>query len=115
MKLDDLSSGERLILGRRRRGLSQLARANFFGVTLYRYRAWEDEKQEPPARKVPKLGKLHDYEACYVLRRRRRIALQDLVAKLDVTPNWLCEIEHGRQPAGRLLAHWRRVLRKKIG
>lgn len=106
-----LTPGERLLLLRRRLGLSQVERAECFGVTLYGYRAWEAGTKQPPARVVPKFDKLHDYEACYVLRRRRGLALQDLATQLGMTSNWLCEIEHGRQPATKLLAHWRRRMK----
>lgn len=111
MKLT-LNAGERLLLLRRRLDVSQVERAKKHGVTLYRYRGWEDGREPPPTRIVPRFGTLHDYEACYVLRRRHGIALQVLAARLGMTPNWLCEIEHGRQPAKKLVAHWLRQRRK---
>jgi transcriptional regulator with XRE-family HTH domain len=113
MNAVDLTHGERLRIARRRRGSSQLDAADYYDVTLYRYRKWEDDAEEPPAEAKPKLGKLRDFEACHVLRVRRGVELQNLAAALDMTPNWLCEIERGRQPAAKLVRYWGRALRTR--
>jgi len=113
MKPLKFTAGERLLLHRRRLGLSQVERAKKHRVTLYRYRGWEEGRVQPQARIVPGFGRVRDFEACYVLRRRSGIALQSLAALLRMTPNWLCEIEHGRQPATRLVAHWLRQMKKE--
>ena len=113
MRLRDLTDGEQLRLERRRRGASQPEWAEWCGVTLYRYRAWETDAEKPPAHVMPELGKLRDYEACHVLRMRSEIPLKALAKRLGVTPNWLCEIEHGRQPAARLVAYWRRNMKAR--
>lgn len=105
-----LTEGERLRLARRRRGASQQAWADYCGVTLYRYRQWEADAEETPKEHRAKLGKLHEHEACFMLRVRSGIPLRQLARRLGVTPNWLCEIEHGRQPAGRLVAYWQKKL-----
>lgn len=104
MKLTD---GEILVLTRRRRGHSQPTAAREAGVTRYRYRLWEMDEAPVPYRYRPRWRGPKAYELCFILRRRAGVGLEAAAERLGMTPNWLCEIEHGRQPtAVAAVAKW---------
>lgn len=101
-----LTNGERLLILRRRRGRSQVEAAKHYGCTLYSYRAFEADKTSN--REGLSVGRLANHERCFLLRKRAGLSLQALAKRLGVTPNWLVEIEHGRQSVARLAAYWKR-------
>lgn len=116
MKLRDLTKGERALIYRRREGMSQRQAAAHHGMTLYSYRQWENDTpldaeaagyhQE---RLWPKLSlhRLEPWEACFILRRRSGISLEELAKTIGVSRWWLCKMEYGRENANRLIEHWR--------
>tara|TARA_R110000803_G_scaffold20201_18_gene52306 strand:- start:3255 stop:3530 length:276 start_codon:yes stop_codon:yes gene_type:complete len=55
---------------------------------------------------APGLGRLHDFESCFVLRKRSAMTLDDLSAKIGLSKWWLCLIEQGRAPAATLVDYW---------
>ncbi len=103
MKLNDLTIGERLLLERRRNGESQCLAAMRHGVSRYRYRLWEADKDDGPI--VP-LRALRVYEACLVLRRRNGAHLYEIAAEAGISRWWLCQMEYGLAPPDRLVAFW---------
>lgn len=105
MKTSDLRAGERLIVDRRRRAESQQAAAERLGVTLYRYRLWEEGQLVPTCRR-PALGALRPHESCYLLRRRAGLKLRDIADALGTSRWWVTQMESGRAPIDRLLAYW---------
>lgn len=112
MNLSDLSAGEKLTLERRRVGRSQREAAAAYGVSLYRYRAWEEDREgdQPTVH----LGRLRPWERCYILRCRAGIPLKDAPARMGVTRWWLCQMEYGRAPLSpALLQFWANRRAKK--
>lgn len=109
MRTDVLTYGERLLLQRRRRGQSQRQAASAYGVTRYRYRAWElddNGKETGPLPPRAPLGRMHPHEACFILRRRKGLSVERLARRLRVTPEWLTQMEHGAAPVDRLARFW---------
>lgn len=104
LKLRDLTSGERLLLLRRREHRSQIEMARTLGVTRYHYRLWElDEIEGAPS---ASLRKLRPYERCFILRRRSGLSQSEAAQEAGVSPNWVCAMEYGEAPSGRLEALW---------
>lgn len=103
LRTADLSSAERLLVWRRREGLTQRQAARRLSVSQYRLRAWELGAGEPPR---VSLGRLLPHESCFLLRRRSGTSLEELARQLGVTPWWLCQMEGGSAPVDRLLRHW---------
>lgn len=102
----ELSTGERLLILRRRRGQSQKQAAEALGVSLYCYRQWESDEQaetDPPKVRSPKLA-LH--EQCFLRRVRAGLSLADLAGELGLSRWWVCKMEQGKAPPERLLEHW---------
>jgi DNA-binding transcriptional regulator YiaG len=104
VKLSDLTDGEKLLIYRRRRDMSQRAAAFHYDVTLYRYRQWETGKEDgaPPV----SLKRLEQHEIYFLRRIRAGIPLKVLAAKLDVSRWWLTKMETGRAPCTRLARYW---------
>lgn len=111
MKIPDLTRGERLVLARRRAQKTQIEAARMHGVSIYQYGRWERGEDVDT---VPgcNLGRLRDYEICYVLRMRRGIPVGTLARRIGVSRWWLTQIEYGRAPAEVAVAHWREKARK---
>ena len=104
MQTSDLTNGERLLVLRRRRSdKSQKGAAAALGISLYKYRRWEADDDEPPK---PKLGALESHEAYFIMRRRAGKSLQELATEVNVSSWWLCQMEYGRAPLARLVAYW---------
>lgn len=123
VNLKNLTHGERLLLDRRRRGLSQASAARRLGVGLRRYRRLEgDEEQFDSIKGTP--GTLEARtraqlrkclmlaepitvgERCYIARRRAGVQRQALAWQLGVSRQWLTMMEQDRAPNGVLAAHW---------
>lgn len=107
MLASDLSSGERLFLDRWRRGQGQRAAAKEYGVGLYTYRLWEEDKEavttdfDPPA-----IGHMTEAEGYVIMRRRRGLGTIEAAEKIGVSRFWLREMEAGRAPIDRLREFW---------
>lgn len=100
IKTTDLTPGERLAIDRRRIGRSQQAQAGIFGVSLYKYRKWENDEEEPP--NDPPLGNLQTHEQCYVVRRRRGLRLGDVAVEMGFSRWWINQMELGEVNCGKL-------------
>lgn len=103
VKTSDLTVGEKLVVKRRRDGLSQVKAAKKAKVSLFAYRQWEQDVEKAPA---PKIGKLEDHEQCYILRRRAGWTTQELADELEVCRWWLCQMERGAIDTQPLVAYW---------
>lgn len=103
MKTGDLTGGERAVLHRRRAQASQREAADEHEVSLYRYRLWEADEEDPPP---ISLGRLRPHEVCFIRRRRAGVSLADLAGAMGVSEWWLTKMEYGREPAHRLVEHW---------
>lgn len=108
MRVRDLTAGERLAIARRRAGESKREAADRHGVTLYRYRAWEDDREGSGAPRVA-LGSLEAHEVLVIRRTRQGLSAQDLAAEMGISRWWLCKMEYGQAPIDALEAHWSSV------
>ena len=100
--------GEALVIWRRRKNLNQFDAAKELDVPVDRLRQWESDAHatKPPQRH---LGKLKDFEVCYLLRRREKPKLtqRELAKRLGCTRLWVIQMEEGTAPAERLKAYWK--------
>jgi len=103
MKTSDLTTGERVLILRRRKQESQQAASERHGVSLYRFRQWETDEEQAP--KVA-LGRLERCESCFVRRKRSGMPLHELASQMGVSRWWLIQMEHGKQSADALVAFW---------
>lgn len=109
MKTTSITTGERLLIERRRNNESQDAAAGRHGVSRYRYRLWESDQAEGGRQpRCARLGLLRDYEGCYIRRRRAGLSVAALATKVGVSAWWVTQMEHGDVPADRLVAWWGR-------
>ena len=106
--LGPLSNGERLLVQRRRDGLTQRQAANEHGVTLYRYRQWETT--ESSVNGVPKVnvGRLRVHEQCLVYRCRARMTQAQAAKASGMSKYWLWLIEQGEEDGTKLIEFWQR-------
>ena len=100
----ELSAGLRLIINRRRRGLTQAEAAAKHKVSLYHYRRWEaDEVNGVPSVDI---GLLKPHEKCYVERVSRGVSLADQAKKMGISRWWLRQMERGTANPERLISYW---------
>tara|TARA_R110000851_G_scaffold268071_2_gene420704 strand:+ start:35574 stop:35906 length:333 start_codon:yes stop_codon:yes gene_type:complete len=99
----DLTSGERLLITRRRDGMTKAECAEGCGVTLYRYNRWEADREEGITART---GRLAFHEQSFLLRRRAKASVADFAALVGVSPWWLRQMEIGEAPDDRLRAYW---------
>ena len=105
-----LSTSERLLVYRLRKGLSQRDMATKVKIPYRHYLSVEKgflpENQKFPAY-VTNVSKLSNLEECILLRRRAGLSQLELGKKLGVSRQWVNEMENGKQEAERLLEYWR--------
>lgn len=101
----DLTPGERLILDRRREGMTKAATAEAYGVTLYRYDQWESGTWSEEIPK-PSLGRLAEHESCHVQRLRAGVSMADFAKEIGTSAWWVTRMEAGTAPVARLLEYW---------
>lgn len=102
-----LTNGERLSIARRRKGRTQEQEATARRVSLNAYKQAEADAENAPSIRAPAIGKVKPHEACRVLRVRKGLTLAKLSTKLGISEWWLCLIERGQAPIGRLLKFWK--------
>lgn len=106
LKPGDLSPGERLLLWRRRAELTWYESAKRFDVTIKKYRMWEEDRLSDGP-EIPRLRKVQDHEACYLLRRRTGLHQDQLAEEVGVSRVWLNRMENGQENCSRLVDYWR--------
>jgi DNA-binding XRE family transcriptional regulator len=104
VKTTELSQGERLLVYRRREGLTQEGMADQLGVSLYAYRKMEEESA--PCSFNPPLGSLSQREQCFVQRLRHGWSLAHAAESIGISRWWLRRMERGDAPVRRLWAFW---------
>ena len=104
VKTSDLTRGERLLVARRRRSVSQVDAADDFGVSLYLYRQWETDTTRSPHELS--LRRLADFEACLIMRRRTKLSASKIAKRLGVSRWWFCQMERGEVDSARLVTFW---------
>jgi len=102
--LGRLTSGERLLIDRRRRTERQEAAALRLGVSRAVYGAWERETRSdgPPV----KIGRLKVHERCLLYRRRVGCTQAAVADGLRCSRFWVNLMEQGRAPCDDLLWYW---------
>jgi len=100
---NDLSRAEKLIIARRRAGLTLAAAARRHKTDVDTYRTWEQGGRGAP---TPAVGRVAEHEICFILRLRRELTLADLAPKLGVCRYWLHRMENGSAPAAQLVKYW---------
>lgn len=99
-----LSRGERLVIYRRREGLSQAQAAKRYKVGRKLYARWErDEADDGPDVFI---GSLYTHERAYLSRRRADVSRQQVADSIGVSAFWVTLMERGKKPCDRLLEFW---------
>jgi len=86
--------------------MTQEGAANYFGVSMRQYKAWEADRKKPPV-KIKK-WKLEPYEVCVIYRHRAKMSVNRLALDIGFSPYWVTRLERGREPGaiGTLLEYW---------
>lgn len=105
MRVSDLTSGERLLIDRRRRAESMAEAALRLGVSRYRYRILERSKGARLVR-PPAIGRVAPNERCLVLRTRSGMTVGELARQAGVSEWWVTQMERGAVSPDRLVAFW---------
>jgi transcriptional regulator with XRE-family HTH domain len=106
VEMKDLSFGERLRTVRRREGLTQANAAAAYGMPLGAYKMAERDQPQAWSIPAPVLRTLRTYEACLILRKRLGLTLDQLSDEMGISKWWLCLMEQGKAPVGRLSSYW---------
>ena len=107
LKSSNLTNGEKLFVSRRRAGYTQAEEADARDITLAAYRLVEADS--PSAEfdiAAPAIGKLLDYEACTILRRRDDLTLDEMSKRVGLSKFLLCQIERGKANPTTLVDFW---------
>jgi len=105
----DLTLGERLMIGRRREGLTQTEAAKKHNVTLYKYRQWEeDDMRGKGTAPFIRLGPLKKNEQCLVRRRREGLRAAQVAEHMKISEFWLRRMERGNSPVRALYNYWQK-------
>lgn len=109
LSIRDLTTGERLIIARRRNDETQQAAAKRLGMPLGPYKLAEKDTPSKSWRvPIPSLDKLQPHEVCRLLRVRKGLTLDDLSRRMGVSKWWICLMEQGKAPTATLLEYWSR-------
>lgn len=100
-----LTKGERVLIARRRTGMTQVEMAGLFGVSVHQLKQWEyDQCDDIPAVKVTTVFE-HDW--CFIQRRRQGWLLRELAEKVGLAAKWLHRAERGEvRDVGPLVEWW---------
>lgn len=102
IRTNDLTAGERVLIKRRRRNLSQAEAAQAENMSLHDWLQMEnDESTGGPA-----IGPLAVHEQCFMLRRRAGLTAAAVAKTIGVSRYWLSRMERGTAPVDTLAAHW---------
>ena len=110
LNANELTTGEKLLLQRRRKDLTAVQAAKRHKATLYRYLRWERDQEPGPRIAV---GKLAFHEKAFLLRRRGGHSVAAFAKKLGVSAWWLSQMEDGEAPDMRLRDHWTSATRPR--
>lgn len=102
LKASELTSGERLLIVRRREGCSKAEAASGCGVSLYRYTRFEADKERGPTART---GRLSFAESALLERLRAGISAAAQARAVGCSRWWLTQMETGQVPDTRLREH----------
>lgn len=105
----ELSRRERLLIFRRRLGITQVQMAQNLKMSPVIYKQYERGQREVPGELTHfKLGKLTLIEELIVNRKRKGFTQQQLADRMGISRVWLNLMEKEKVEAGRLKKHFRR-------
>lgn len=99
--VEEVTIGERLLIFRRRDGISQAEAAQQHGVSRNMYGEMERAESEPCI-----IVELSVPEKCLIMRRRRGYTQQECADRLGVTRFWYNQMEKGSAPVAELAKFW---------
>jgi DNA-binding XRE family transcriptional regulator len=120
-RLSNLTHGERLIIARRRNGLTQDELRAKLGLTRRQYQllehgspkgGWPEalESNQKLAALLRTVEDLEPHEMCHVARLRLGMTIPEVGQKIGYTKHWIIEMEYGRQRPDPLVDHWLKTL-----
>lgn len=107
MKQLVLTKAERLLLARRREGITQQRAARRLRITRSRYVKIENGQVEFSLPAPPTL-KPTDSERCFILRRREKITQEELAQEMGLCRYTINQMEMGGLEPSVLVEHWDR-------
>ena len=106
-ELVELTEAEKLMLGRRRQGLTQGQMAELHGVPRNTWCEWESGRETVPANvRVASLGKITAAERCLIMRLRSGERQVDIAQALRVCAYTIRKMEQGKVNCQMLLDYW---------
>lgn len=106
LDIKGLTTGEILLLARRRSGESQEKCAHGHGLTRNAYGKLERDDDTHANVKIPVLNELTDAERCLILRRRSGLKQDECAEEIGITRFWFNRIEVGKVDASSLVVYW---------
>lgn len=109
IEIKGLTVGERLLIARRRRMLTQEAMAAIYRTNRNVYGAIERDQAAIPENldiPVPEIHTLTKLEICFLQRRRAGKTQLDVSADLGISRHWVGMKERGEAPNSDLIDHW---------
>lgn len=109
--ISNLTLGERLVVRRRREGMTQRDLADRFGLPR---RMLQELERDNFTGEIPEElktfaglgGVLQNYEKCFIARRRAKAEVGWVADTLSVSRQWVNEMESGRERCDVLMALW---------
>ena len=95
--------GERLLVTRRRLGVTQVDAAELHDTTRSMYAKWERDIVPGPHVKI---GRLEPHERCLLYRRRAGFTQAQVAEGLEMCRYWVNLMETGQAPCDNLLWFW---------
>jgi len=100
-----LTTGESLLIARRRSGESQELMAKKYGITRNQYGRAERD-QEDCVKDVPVIQDLDLKEKCLLLRRRAEKTQEECAEEMSITRFWFNQMEMGNINNDDLIRYW---------
>ena len=110
-----LTSGERILLWRLRKGYTQGQAAGMFDVSRYQFRRWEADQtplENEDIELATKIDTIDDREACVVYRRRDGIESRQIAGLLGLNKGYVASMETGKASSARLVEFWKHRLQR---
>lgn len=104
--LKGLTTGEALVLHRRRLDESQMEAAKRLGVGRKLYALWEIEVKELPGA-APDITEVADHEIAFIMRRRANKSRADMVEAVGFNRTWITAMERGDMDCSPLTNYWK--------
>ena len=105
MHSGELTAGERVVITRRRKRLSQRDFCALYDLSMRQLVACELDRLQVPRIRTFR-GFLSPIEECYILRRRSGKSREECAADMGISPYWYSQMERGSAPCDRLLTYW---------